>query len=148
MTPQQNLKSKSMLWKFTNYNNALHCCYPPCHTLAAKDRERKDVESPKSKIQNLKFNILYSKPESVLWNCTNSVAALLCCHSLGHALNSVPHWTQNRYLKFRIQTPNSKLMLWNCTDSIAALQCCHPLRHPLVANKTERKYIASPKSKI
>ena len=133
MTPRQNLESKSMVWKFTDNNNALHC-------VAILRAMHWQLKTEKEKMLQVKN----PKVKSKIQHSTKSVAVKLyqmyCCFSVLPLYPATTRWRQKtqkkKCCKSKMQNPKSKSVLWNCSDSIAALQCCHPPRHALAAKNT------------
>ena len=75
MTPRQNLESKSMVWKFTDNNNALHC-------VAILRAMHWQLKTEKEKMLQVKN----PKVKSKIQHSTKSVAVKLyqmyCCFSV------------------------------------------------------------------
>jgi hypothetical protein len=107
-------------------------CYFAVLSLAAKNTERKYVVSPKFQIPNPKSNIQKPRSKSVLWNCTDSIAALQCYHPSCHtlvAINMAMLQVQNPKSKFqnpktKFQNPNSNFQsqsLNHCCETVPTL---------------------------
>ena len=114
MTPRQNLESKSMVWKFTDNNNALHC-------VAILRAMHWQLKTEKEKMLQVKN----PKVKSKIQHSTKSVAVKLyqmyCCFSVLPLYPATTRWRQKTQKK-NVASPKCKIQSLNqCCETVPIL---------------------------